>query len=372
MGRAFRLWLALGGTSLLLLLAAAAWVWRDDIARTALDPREPYQTYQPPRAPNYDRRAAWALWPKEGETAPADVFFIHPTTYNGGEEWNARIAHRGSDEVLFRTMLPNYAGPYQRIARVFAPRYRQASLYTMLTLRDDAREARAFAYRDVRDAFRHYLRRQNRGRPFLVVGVEQGGLLASRLIAEEILPNPNLRFAGAHLAETAVPVGALPACSAAGEPGCVMAWLSVAEGEDARARRVVERALVWRGDRLVDLQGRPPLCVNPILGRRTAEAAPPALHHGAVNASGLEWGLRPAVLKRQVAARCVDSVLRVSRPESPSLRPSGGWAERRRAAPYNLFYADLEADAQARLAALGRSQSGGVPAAPAAAAPLRP
>jgi hypothetical protein len=54
----------------------------------------------------------------------------------------------------------------------------------------------------------------------------------------------------------------------------------------------------------------------------------------------------------------------VSRPESPSLRPSGGWAERRRAAPYNLFYADLEADAQARLAALSRA---GLREAPAAA-----
>ena len=35
----------------LLLVAAAAFVWRDDILRTRLDPKEPFQTYDPPPAP---------------------------------------------------------------------------------------------------------------------------------------------------------------------------------------------------------------------------------------------------------------------------------------------------------------------------------
>ena len=45
-------------------------------------------------------------------------------------------------------------------------------------------------------------------------------------------------------------------------------------------------------------------------------------------------------------------VLRISHPKSASLQPTGSWADRRKAAGYNLFYADLEADAQARLASL--------------------
>jgi hypothetical protein len=48
--------------------------------------------------------------------------------------------------------------------------------------------------------------------------------------------------------------------------------------------------------------------------------------------------------------------LRVTRPESPSLQRRGGWAERLRAPSHNLFYADLELDARARLAAW-RAQS---------------
>src|SRR5204863_308586 len=81
-------------------------------------------------------------------------------------------------------MAPNYIGPFVSVGRVFAPKYRQASLYTQLTLRDDAREARQFAYGDVREAFRSYLNHDNGGRPFLIVGVEQGGTLALRLWAE--------------------------------------------------------------------------------------------------------------------------------------------------------------------------------------------
>ena len=346
-----------GGAALLLLLAMAAWVWRDDIAQALLDPREPYQTYTPPPAPDYAQRSAWALLP--GAPQPggpaADVFFVHPTTYDGGEHWNAPIGAPAAEQVLFRSMLPNYAGPYMRMARVFAPRYRQASLYTLLTLRDDARDARRFAYEDVRRAFRLYRDRYNGGRPFLVVGVEQGGTLAARLIAEEVLPYPNLRFAGAHLPATVVPVDALPACTSAAQAGCVVAWTTVRDGDDARARRILERALVWRGDRLDNLKG-PALCVNPVLGRRTLEAATRRQHRGAANASGLEWGTRPGLLRRQTAARCVDGVLRVSRPEAGSLQPHGGWAERRRVPPYNLFYADLEADALGRMAALTTAQ----------------
>lgn len=74
-----------------------------------------------------------------------------------------------------------------------APRYRQASLYTLLTLREDARDARRFAYADVAAAFRQYMAADNKGRPFIIVGVEQGGTLASRLIADQIARDPAIR-----------------------------------------------------------------------------------------------------------------------------------------------------------------------------------
>lgn len=346
----------------LLLVAGAAFVWRDDILRTRLDPKEPFQTYDPPPAPDYATKAAWALLPAS-PAAPslsdpvADVFFVGPTTFDGGRHWNAPIDDAKADRLFRQVMAPNYAGPFVRVGRIFAPRYRQASLYTFMTLREDAKEARRFAYSDVVAAFRHYVANYNQDRPFVVVGVEQGGGLAARLLAEEVAPNPKLkaRIAAAYLIQTVVPANSppIPACIARDQPGCLAAWISVFEGEPERAQAILDRSLVWDQDgQLVNLQGRVPLCFNPLLGAASNAPAPARLSLGAANATGLEWGARPAFLTRQVAARCEKGVLRVSRPKSSSLRPSGSWTDQRKAAAYNLFYADIEADAKARVGAL--------------------
>ncbi len=73
-------------------------------------------------------------------------------------------------------MLPNYAQPFAQAGPVFVPLYRQASLYTALSLFDDALEARAFAYGDIVAAFVAF-RREIGDRPFILAGVEQGGSL---------------------------------------------------------------------------------------------------------------------------------------------------------------------------------------------------
>ncbi len=363
------------------VLLAAAVVWRDDILRTSLDPKIPFQTYDPPRAPDYASAAAWALRPTAAPTReqPVDVFFLHPTTYDGGPHWNAPIGERDAERVLQRVMLPNYAGPFVRVGRVFAPRYRQASLYSFLTLRDDALDARRFAYEDVRAAFRRYVQAHGDGRRFLLVGVEQGGSLAARLLQEEIAPDPRLRarLAAAYLINTLVPAdehgpGApTPACRSREEAGCVVAWSQVPEWNLELARQRLSRAMVWNGrGGLEPLGHRPALCVNPLVGAATPEPARKRQNIGAANATGVEWGTRPAFLMRQVSAACQGGLLRYSRPESASLRPSGSWVERQRAPGYNLFYADLEADAQARVATALRQPSAIVESVTVAPAPV--
>lgn len=346
------------------LLLVAAIVWREDILRTGLDPKVPFQTYVPPPAPDYTQRTAWALLPAEGTAphpgAPADVFFLHPTTYDGGRHWNGPIDDPEANARLRGVMLPNYAGPFVRVGRIYAPRYRQGSLYTQLTLRDDAREARVFAYGDARRALDHFLRTHDSGRPLILAGVGQGGFLMARLAAEAVTEQPELarRIVAVYLIDTVVPAAAysagaaLPACDRRDEAGCVVAWAQVPEHDDEAARQRLQRALVWtpRG-RLTELGTQRALCVNPLLGARTETEAPARLNLGAANATDLEWGARPAFLSRQVSAVCREGLLRHSEPRSPSLRPSGSWADRRRSPPYNLFYADIEADAEARLAA---------------------
>lgn len=360
--KGFKRWIFAGLTLFLALFLTAAFVFRYDILSNALDPKVPFLTYRPPPAPDYGKPSSWALLPGAAHAnQPVDVFFVHPTTFDGGRDWNGGIDQPKAQRFLSRVVIPNYAGPFDRVGRVFAPRYRQASLYTYLTLRDDARDARRFAYGDIRLAFKTYLSRYGEARPFIIVGVEQGGSLAARLLREEIATDPDLkrRLVAAYLIETVAPAdeygpkAAIPACEHKGETGCVAAWASAQEGDFRAVQELTGRSLVWDGaDQLVNLEHRTPLCFNPLLGGTGLERAPAKLNLGAANATGLDWGARPPFLQRQVSARCENGLLRTSKPKSSALRDSGSWADRRKVDAFNLFYADLEADALARSATM--------------------
>jgi hypothetical protein len=344
-------------------------VWRDDIVKALLDPKVPFGKDHPPAAPNYALRAAWALAPDAASKQPdgVDIFFIHPTSYpasftsyKGQRHWNAPIRDHGAMVALDQVMLPNYAGPFDAVGDVYAPRYREASLYTKSTLWDDAIEAREFAYGDVKAAFAAYIARQPPSRPFFLAGAEQGGELGAKLLRDVIAPDPALRsrLVAAYLIDTVVPAdehgprSVLPACAGRTQTGCLVAWAAVQQGDFTGQRRLLGRAMVWGPEgQLEPLGQRKPLCVNPLLGAATDAEAPPRDNLGAAAATGLEWGVRPGFLVRQVGAQCQEGLLRFTRPRSALLRPSGDWIERVREPGYNLFWADLEADTQARAAA---------------------
>jgi hypothetical protein len=355
--RTTRVWAAALLVGVAVLGAAGLAAWRDDILAALLDPQLPFAVYQPPPAPDYAKSSAWALLPATPPPQGAAVFFIHSTTFDGGRDWNGPIDDRAAARRVATTVLPNYAAPFAAAGPVFAPRYRQASLFTSLTLFDDAIEAREFAYGDIARAFQAFLVRIGPDRPFIVAGVEQGGQLAARLLQDQVAPRPDLRsrLVAAYLMKAVTPAAdhlpgsALPACERRAQAGCVVAWISAPTLDFVRIQKIFARSLVWRPDgRLVGLAGRAPLCVDPLLGAASDATAPPRLNQGAASATGLEWGVRPGFMARQVGARCEAGVLRVTTPRSALLRPSGGWADRLRAPGYNLFWADMEADAQGR------------------------
>lgn len=347
---------------LIALIVIAILVWRGDILRSGLDPEVPFQTYEPPPAPDYAEPSAWALI-DAGRAGDAAVFFVHSTTYDGGAHWNAPIDDPQAEQWLRRSVLPNHAAPFARSGQVSAPRYRQASLYTRLTIREDAREARAFAYQDVAAAFDAWLADHPEG-PIFLVGVEQGGELAARLLRERVAPDPMLRgrLVAAYLMHAAVPAdeydpsAPVPACRDRSETGCVVGWVQVRDMDDDTLNRLGRRAMAWTERGSLELMGeRPYLCVNPVLGARSDARAPQREHLGGANATDLEWGVRPAFLTRQTATQCRDGVLRYSRPPSDVFRQTGSWADRRKAPSYNLFYADIEADVERRLTAWRQS-----------------
>ena len=234
----FRQWVGWFGFALVFLLTAATAVWRGDILRAGLDPQVPFQTYTPPTAPDYGAPTSWVLRDARAPGAgDAAVFFVHSTTYEGGRHWNGPVGTAQGERWLREVVIPNYAGPFARAGAVSAPRYRQASLYTRLTLREDARDARAFAYRDIVAAFEAWLRRHPDG-PIVLAGVEQGGELVARLVRERVAPDASLRarLAAVYLMDVVVAADglspAIPACERRDQAGCVVAFSPVGEDND--------------------------------------------------------------------------------------------------------------------------------------------
>ncbi|MEO1038098.1 MAG: DUF3089 domain-containing protein [Pseudomonadota bacterium] len=357
--------LLLAGLTIFLgLVITAAIMMRDQIYQTALDPRIPYQTYTAPPAPDYAEASAWArLDPIDPDDpdAPA-VFFIHPTTYDGGEHWNAPFDRAQEAEELQNLILPNYAEPFAAEASLAAPHYRQAGLYAFMNNREDALRARMFAYKDVERAFSVFAQSIGEERPFLIVGVGQGALHGLGLLMTQLAPDEGLRarLVAAYLLEAPTPLdlfenalSGLQPCNNADAVRCVISYNSASSRERKRIETLTERSMAWtpRGE-LGYVAGRGLVCVNPLLWTTAEDYAPARLHRGGAAAEALAPGDAPSPLSAQTGAQCQNGVLMIEEPRSAVLRRPGRLGEDRRIAPFNLFYFDLQADAQRRQTAL--------------------
>ncbi|ESQ77059.1 DUF3089 domain-containing protein [Asticcacaulis sp. YBE204] len=349
------------GIGVLISALGVSWLWGDDILRHNLDPKVPFQTYKRPPAPDYRTKAAWFLNPaldgyevrRNRNHQKVDVFFVHATSFDGGKDWLGPITDPAAAAEVIRTQLPNYAAPFATIGYVYAPKYRQASLYSQLTQREDAREARQFAYEDIAAAFDAFLMQRRNDRGFVVVGIEQGGFLVQRLVQERIGSDAALksRLVAAYFIETLVtaedyaPDTAFPACANRAQSSCVVAYLSVDSGRPDKALQAQRRAMIWgRGDIIEPMDKIKALCVNPLTGGATQDMIEARHSLGAANATGLEWGASPGLISRKTSARCRGEILYVSKPSGDSFVTSGSWSDKKKIRNYNLFYGDLQAD----------------------------
>ena len=120
----------------------------------------------------------------------ADIFFVHPTIYSKKDDrlpWNPNIDDRELNEKVDGSTILFQASAFNAAGRVFAPRYRQAHLRSYTTLDTvSAKKAFAVAYADVKNAFEHYLKFYNHGRPFIIASHSQGTTHAGPLIKEFI------------------------------------------------------------------------------------------------------------------------------------------------------------------------------------------
>ncbi|WP_291842364.1 DUF3089 domain-containing protein [Maricaulis sp.] len=356
-------WMILTGIAGLLIIAAlASWFLRDQIFQTFQDPGEPFQTYTPPDGADYANASAWyATGNPESAEEPA-VFFVHPTTYSGGSNWNAQLDKDTANRGVIGIALPNYAVPFARSGALYVPRYRQASLYAFMNNREDSVQARLFAYADVERAFDAFLVEAGEDRPILLAGIGQGGFHVLGLLLNRLADSPDLRarLVAAYIIEAPVPLdlfsgplATIPPCETPEDVRCVHTYSYARPDESDRIRILTERSMSWTPTgELSFVEGRGLLCINPILGARTSEYATARQHRGGVAAEGLPPDTTPAPIPGQTGAQCADGILFVDEPRHRDLQRPHRLAEDFREPPFNLFYEDLRLDAARRTFAL--------------------
>lgn len=292
--------------------------------------------------------------------APVDVFYVHPTTWlDTFSTANAAIADRAvnaeTDETLrYQASAFNYAG------RVFAPRYRQASLISYVDdISGDAGPVIDAAYRDVEAAFDHFLRRIGERR-FVLAGHSQGASHLVRLLKTRVDGRPLAqRLVAAYLIGELVgddTFTALRPCATPDATGCVMTWATARDGAAAGGACGSSRHSSCIASTINTRQT--PWCTDPISGRVDG-ASPAADARGAGPGRGLGSGVYDRLYRGLVATRCDDGILRIddsatvdgiTAADFPDVDDGDYHAQ-----DVNLFWLDLRLDAARRA---GRSIPG--------------
>ena len=175
-------------------------------------------------------REPWTANPK----APIDCFYVYPTVSMDSTP-NSDMA-AGEEEL---NVVRVQAARFGSQCRVFAPLYRQVTLSALRSVLAGrpANVDRNLAYNDVLDAWNYYLKNDNQGRGFVLIGHSQGSAVLTELIKKEIDGKPiQKQLISAILmgANVAVPrskdVGGafqeVPLCRNSKQIGCVISYVS--------------------------------------------------------------------------------------------------------------------------------------------------
>lgn len=249
--------------------------------KEALMPLFPYNIEKTPPAPDYWMPEAWAAlpfredeadvtpantaYPQAQDNAMADVFFVHPTGYASRDSWNA--PWDGSKAAKETANMMRYcASVYNAACRVYAPRYRQCTVYAVLDNETSSGiKAIDLAYSDVERAFEHYIEFWNAGRPFILAGHSQGTFHLLRLLQEKVINRP---FAGRMIASYLIgyPIPeetpGIKLSRDAIDTGTVIGWNTYTE--NANHDFFTKYAVIWLNGSYQKIAGRPIIQTNPL------------------------------------------------------------------------------------------------------------
>ena len=259
------------------VMLVAGFMYRDILMMMAFSayvkPASAFAETTPPQAPDYFSPQHWAALPDREDaadftlegisdsqaSASVDVFFVHPTTFLSSTGWNAPMGDIASGNWVDNAVMPGQASAFNGVARVYAPRYRQAQIYAFFALEDGGNEALELAYTDIEAAFDHYLAEYNEGRPFIVAGHSQGALHVRWLLERRVTGTPmRERMVAAYpvgypmgIDELAASIPDIPVCQSAKQTGCLLTWNTIGDGYrpfEPTQGQVCVNPLTWTAD----------------------------------------------------------------------------------------------------------------------------
>jgi hypothetical protein len=207
------------------------------------------------------------LRPRRARRPEVDCFYVYPTV-SGQPTTNANRRIEAEQRAVAREHVSYFA----QVCRPFAPMYRQLTLAAIQRPEIPVRAARR-AYRDVRNAWRDYLRRHNRGRGVVLIGHSQGTYMLRELVRREIDRRPRVRrrlisallLGGNVLVRKGRRAGGdfrnVPACGRPRQTGCVVAYSAFSETPSASA--IFGRATTRFPGASGDPSEQEVLCTNP-------------------------------------------------------------------------------------------------------------
>ena len=362
------LW-AIAGLTVLVIAAALAYrIFEKELLRWAMVPSAPFRDVPMPAGADYRQARMWiarpdivgnpALWMPPGfpTAGPprASVFFVHSTSYMESTAWNAPVDDPESQDraALF---VRSQASAFNAIGAIWAPRYRQAAFGAFLTSEEDATRALDFAYRDVLAAYEEFVRAAPADRPIVLAAHSQGSAHLMRLLQERIRGAPEAqRVVAAYLVGWPVSVTAdlpalpFPACARPDEAACILSWQSFSEPADpSQVTDVYDESAGPGGARR---SGSAMLCTNPLTGI-SGGGAPSSANLGTLVP---DEDMSVAELRRGlVPARCDPrGFLLIG--DNHALPAMGNYVlpgNNYHVYDYALFWANIRADAERRLAA---------------------
>ena len=320
-----------------------------------------------PPAPDYAHASSWAALPDRQDAAdvapasaaipeaqavaPADVFYIHPTTYRGGENWNQDIAMADVNAWTDISVVARQASAFNGCCKIYAPRYRQATIAAMGAL-ESGPKAYDIAYGDVVRAWRHYVENWNNGRPFIIASHSQGTLHAVRLLEEEIDGTPLAdTMIAAYVVGIGVPEGTfgrglktITRCRSATDTGCVISWNTFGMNGDARS--MTDRIQAQYRSKYGTTEGQDLACWNPVSASDESGWFDDVAGHGAL--PGVASADPLPALTQGPGAKCQNGVLLTEIPSNESFQLMVLEGENLHMHDFDLFYGSIRANAVAR------------------------